>query len=283
MNKLLEQIQYYNNRFPKEQLREIINKKEEFIPDLLEILMYTKENYEEVIGKENYFGHIYAIYLLAQFREKKSFPLIMDLISLPGDIPFGVLGDTITEDLDRIIASVCDSDVEPIKRLIENSNINEYVRISAIRVFLVLFSQKIVSRSEVIEYYKTLFNGGLERKFSQVWGGLISACCDIKAFELLEDIKEVFDEELIEPSFISREDVKFSIPRGSKDEKVILKGTQYSFIEDTIKELEWWACFQERDTYPQKAKKGSNINKNNKKRKNKRKQAKASKKKQRKK
>lgn len=282
MNKLLEEIQYYNNRFPKEQLKEIINKKEEFIPDLLEILTYTKENHEEIAEKENYFGHIYAIYLLAQFREKKSFPLIMDLISLPGDVPFELLGDSITEDLDRIIASVCDGDTEPIKRLIENSGIDEYVRISAIRVFLVLFSQNIVSRSEVIEYYKTLFNGGLERKFSEIWGGLISACCDINAFELLEDIRKVFDEELVEPSFISPEDVKLSIDRSGKGEKVILEGRRYSFIEDTIKELEWWACFQERNTYSQKAKKISSV-KNNKKRKNKRKQAKTSKRKQRKK
>ena len=71
MKELLKEIEYNNGEFPEAQLKEIINCREDFIPELIEILKNAKENYEEILERPNYFAHIYAIFLLAQFKEKK--------------------------------------------------------------------------------------------------------------------------------------------------------------------------------------------------------------------
>ena len=56
-------------------------------------------------------AHIYAMFLLAQFREKRAYPLIVDFFSAPGDIAAEATGDVVTEYLSRILASVCGGDV----------------------------------------------------------------------------------------------------------------------------------------------------------------------------
>ena len=283
MNELLEEIEYNNGKFPEVQLKEIINRKEEFIPELLETLKDAKENYEEIIEKPDYFAHIYASFLLAQFKEKQSFKLILDLVSLPEELSDDLFGDLITEELHKILASVCGGDTEPIKRLVEDSSINEYVRCAAIKVFIVLLGEGVMSQGEVIEYYKSLFEGKLEKEFSQTWNELICSSCEAGPKELYEYIKKAYKDGLVEDEVITLEDVDDAIKIHDKEKFPNLRKEGYSYIEDTIAEIRCWACFSKEDAKPksQFMMGGNKANKN--KKKDKKKQAKASKKKQRKK
>jgi hypothetical protein len=283
MNELLKEIQYNNGKFPEEQLKEIINRKEEFIPELLEILKNAKENYEDIIEEPEYFGHIYASFLLAQFKEAQSFKLIIDLVSLPDEIPDQMFGDLLTEELHKILASVCGGDTEPIKKLVEDRNVNEYVRCAAIKSFIALLGEGVISQSEVLEYYKSLYEGKLERETSQVWNELICSSCEAGPSELYEYIKKAYKDELVEEEFIALEEVSDAIEVHDKEKFPNLKDEGYSFIKDTISELGCWVCFSKdsEKVKPQYMSSGSKGNKD--KKKSKKKSVKATKKKQRKK
>jgi len=283
MNDLLKEIEYNNGKFPKVQLKEIINRKEEFIPELLDILKNAKENYEGILEKSDYFAHIYATFLLAQFKEKQSFKLIIDLVSLPKEIPDDIFGDFLTEDLHKILASVCGGDTQPIKQLVEDSNVNEYVRCAAIKSFIVFLGEGVMSQVEIIEYYKSLFEVKLEREYSQVWNELIYDSCEVGPSELYEHIKKAYEDELVDEECISLEEVDDAIKIHDKAKFPKLKEEGYSFLRDTIDELGCWSCFAREDIEP-KSQYMLGINKMNKsKNKTKKKQVKASKKKQRKK
>ena len=95
-----------------------------------------------------------------------------------------IFRDFLTEDLHKILASVCGGDTQPIKKIVEDSNVNEYVRCAAIKSFIALLGEGVISQSEVIEYYKSLFEGKLEREFSQVWNELIYDSCEAGPSEL---------------------------------------------------------------------------------------------------
>jgi hypothetical protein len=43
--------------------------------------------------------HLFALYLLWEFQAKEALPAIVAAISLPGERPFALFGDSITEDL----------------------------------------------------------------------------------------------------------------------------------------------------------------------------------------
>ena len=86
INEIVEKLKYYTEDLPKEALKEAIKHKEEITPKLLEMLEYTKNNLEKIYYEEDeFFGYIYAIFLLAEFKETRAFPYLIDLINRDED------------------------------------------------------------------------------------------------------------------------------------------------------------------------------------------------------
>jgi hypothetical protein len=189
-------------------------------------------------------AHIYAMYLLAQFREPRAYPLIVEFFSIPGDIVLDTTGDVATEDLGRILASVSCGDIRLMTALIENEHANEYVRVAALRGLVTLVACGEQSRDDIVAYLQRLFQGGIARDVSFVWNGLVSASNALYPEELYDDIKRAYDDELIETFFIRLEDIDATLQRG-KDRVLdeLHHHQRYSLITDTITEMEWWACF----------------------------------------
>lgn len=88
------------------------------------------------------------MFLLAQFREKRAYPLIVNLFSHLGDTSDNIAGDFVCEDLHRVLASVCHGDTTLIKQLIENRDADEYVRGAGLRALLVLVVNGKKTREE---------------------------------------------------------------------------------------------------------------------------------------
>lgn len=245
--KILSDIEYNTGVFPLETLQYAVTQKDKIIPELLDILDYTCANAEELAEQEDYFAHIYAMFLLAQFREPRAYSKIFELVKKPGDIPHHLLGDVITGDLSRLLASVCDGDAELIKQLIEDDSVeDEYVRGDAIKALVVLVANGIKSRDEIMEYFRSLYRGKLKREFSQVWNALVYESCALHPLEVIEDIRQAYEEDLVDPFYIGIEDIEEYLKKKQEDVCNQLKiDRQYSLIDDIIKELSWWAAFDE--------------------------------------
>jgi hypothetical protein len=136
----------------------------------------------------------YAMFLLAQFREQAAYPLLTKFFSTPGDLCLDTTGDVVTEYLGRILASVCHNELEPIKRMIEDPAVNEYVRSACLRTLTIPVLEEKLSRDQVIDYFRDLFHGKLARDPDFIWSALVVACCRLYPEELLDDI-EYFDAE----------------------------------------------------------------------------------------
>ena len=74
----------------------------------------------------------YAFYLLAKRREPRACPYVICWLSLPEEQPFDIAGDIVTQDGDRILAAVCDGNLEPITSLIVNRESDEWGRSAGI-------------------------------------------------------------------------------------------------------------------------------------------------------
>lgn len=231
--------------FPREALTQTIALRQQIIPRLLELIQYANKNYQEVEEQENFIGHIYALYLLAQFREQRAYPLIISFFSLPGEISLDITGDVVTEDLHRILASVYDGDDIPLKNLVENPNINGYVRDAALRTFLVLVACGQKTREEVMEYFQSLFKGKLERQFSQAWNSLVVCCLELYPEEVDADIQQAYADDLVENFYVTPNEVERSYALGKQKVLEELQNNHSNtLINDTIQEMEKWACFK---------------------------------------
>jgi hypothetical protein len=94
--------------FPRQAVEQAIAAQDAITPVFLATLEEYNNNPTALAEKPSYFLHIYALYLLAQFRETRAYPLILEFFSTPGEITLDITGDVVTEDLGRILASVYD-------------------------------------------------------------------------------------------------------------------------------------------------------------------------------
>jgi Protein of unknown function (DUF1186) len=195
---ILKELELYTGRFPKQAMHGAIEQREAITPELLRVLDRAAEDPVKFAEEKDYMLHLFAMYILAQFRERRAYRLIVRIFSAPGETPFDLAGDTVTERLKCLFGSVYDGDPAPLQALVEDENTNEYVRNAALDAFVVLKESGQMSRDEVVAYYRSLFHGKLKRTFSYAWNGLVTAVADLPAPELLEEVRQAYRDELVE-------------------------------------------------------------------------------------
>jgi len=240
--------------FPREALIRAVALREHMTPRLLGFIEYAEEyaiDIEETMSRLL----LYALYLLAQFREKRAYPLIINFFSLPGEISLDITGDVVTEDLPRILACVYDGNDALLKNLIEDITVNQYVRDAALKTFVVLVANGQKSREEVMAYFQSLFRDKLERKLSYIWGALIVCSIDLYPEEVYEDIQQVYANDWVETMFVGFEEVKKAYQLGKEKALALLQENHhYTLIDDTVVELQDWASFKEAPKSQKKSK-----------------------------
>lgn len=220
-------------------LRQAVAKKDEITPHLLKSLERAADNPEEALDEEDD-SFIYALYLLAQFREKLAYPLIVKLVSHPPELVDDLLGIITTEDLHNILASVSLGDTSLIAKLVVNTEVEEYIRAAAIRSWLTLLVSGEKSREEVVDYYRSLFEGGLEDKNEVVWTELVDCSANLYPKDLYKQIEKAFDDGLIDEFFIDLDWVDSQMALG-KELVLAQLPEDHHLIEDAASEVEWWA------------------------------------------
>jgi len=186
------------------------------------------------------------MFLLAQFRETRAYPLVVRFASLPGKLLDSLCGDFITGDLGNVLASVCGGDLQGIYSLIENEATDEWVRGAALGGLVTLVAAGQKSRDVIVSYFAGLFRGKLVRRWSHVWDALVSYSSDLYAEELLDDIKQAYEDGLVDPRYIGLDDVERDLAPG-KDRALerLADDPHRRLVEDSVAEMGWWSCFRE--------------------------------------
>ena len=243
IEEILNGLAHTDNKFPREAMQQAIAQQEEIIPHLLKILETAAGNPNEALDQHN-FSYLYAMFLLAQFRERRAYPLIVKLASLPAKTADEMLGDTITDDLSSILASVCHGDTSLITELIENRDAEQYARGAAIESLVILVARGVKSRDEVMAYFKSLFEGRLEREPSYVWGELVVCATDLYPEEIHEQIEKAFENDLVDEWIIDLDLVNQGLSLGKETALAKLRD-KAKFLDDAIAEMEWWAWYKD--------------------------------------
>jgi hypothetical protein len=132
-------------------------------------------------------------YLLAKWREPRAYPYVIRWLSLPGEGAFDIAGDFVTQDGPRIIAGVCDGDLEPIKTLILDTNVNESCRAVGVSALAALAAWAELPRKPIVDYFLWLASEGLEREPGQVWNSLAADSADIDALDVFPVLRRAYE------------------------------------------------------------------------------------------
>jgi len=246
IQEIFNALQLNTGQFPRKAVEEAVANQAAITPGLLAILEWAEQNVQEIADQPQYMAHIYALFLLAQFREKRAYALIAKFFSIPGEITLDITGDVVTEDLARILASVSYGATSVMEALVENEDINEYVRNAALRGMLTLVACGAIPREDLIAYCQSLFHGKLAREPSHIWNGLAAVSTDLYPDELFEDLKKAYEDGLIDPFFMRFKDVQQDMELGKETVLARLRSSRkYTLIEDSIQEMEGGACFEQ--------------------------------------
>lgn len=245
-SEILHEFERATGTFARAAVKAAVVQRENIAPELLRILEDTVERASQLDAEGDYMAHLYALFLLAQFRETRAYPLVVRFASLPGDLLESLCGEFITEGLGQVLASVSGGDLAGIQSLIENEATDEWVRGAALSSLVTLVAAGQKSRDEIVSYFAGLFRGKLVRRWSHVWDTLISYTSDLYPAELLDDIERAYEDDLVDPSYITFDDVKRNLALGK--DRILARLTDdphRRLVEDTVAEMGWWACFQE--------------------------------------
>ncbi len=294
ITEILESFKIYDGVYKRDQIDAAITSKDEIIPHLIEILENVLVKPEKYAENENLYDHIYAVMLLGHFEESKVHKVIVDIFSLPNDLPDQMFGDIGTSNLPVILLNTCGGSVELIKSMILNKETDDYSRVSACHALAYAVIEGFISRESVIEFFGTLFTGEEADEISDFWGLLAIIVYNLYPEEIMDVINQAYADDLIMPGIIQYSDFEKALESGKDKCLEKLKNKlERDSMNDIHASMSWWACFNEKskalssstdfenDDYPGYSGQLSSKSKKKKKKakKKKRKQAKASKKK----
>jgi len=241
VQEIIDALTPNTSRFPREALAAADQHKEELIPHLLGALDYVCDSADEIMAEDpSYDLHFYAMYLLAQFREKRAFPKLIRLLKKDKDTLDYFLGDVVTEGSHRCLCSVYDGNLGLLKELIEDTNAYQYARNAALETYGFITRGDPAAREEMTDYLRRYIHEHLKDDTSSMPSLVASVVLDEHFFELIPDIKFLYDRNLIDHLFHGGYDsfLDFMFDYRLNEKNI--------FIDAVVEELQHWAKYQQK-------------------------------------
>ena len=242
IKEIVEKLKYYTPELPKEAIKEALKHKEEITPKLLDMLEYTKENLEAICKeKDEFFGYSYAFFILAEFKEKKAFPYLIDILNKDVEVVEYIIGDDYPDYLPRLLASTYNGDDKALFNIIENENVDEFVRSSVLTAFSILYFHGVKSREFLVNYFKKLLEERKENDDAYLYEEIMQEICDLKLTELTEVVKNNIN---LVKNHNDRDEILKELQNVEEINKDVYPFCPlYEYIHDTIEIMEDWNCF----------------------------------------
>jgi hypothetical protein len=185
--------------------------------------------------------------LLGHFKEPKAHKVIIDLFSLPGDIPDQLFGDICTSNLPVILSNTCGGAVESIQSMILNREADDYCRVSACQALAYAVLEGYVPREKAVAFFNTLFTGEEADETSDFWGLIADNVCDLYPDESMDVIKKAYEDDLIMPGIIPYSAFEEALVIG-KDKclEKVKRSLERDRLDDIHDKMSWWSCFNEK-------------------------------------
>ncbi len=249
LDRIIEQLDAAYDKLPRTAIRRAREHRQRIVPKLIEAIRRASADARAGNVPEGN-AHFYALFLLTEFKAKEALPVILEAISLPGQLPEELFDDAITETLPRVLAALAGDRFEVLDNLIADRSCNEFVRWSAAETYLYHVRDGRLTRLEAVERLRAHLRQAIDHRDEAIAGMLTCNLADLCPKEALEEITEAFRCELIDSRMIDLESVEESIAHGETSAMKRLARRKPSGMDDTIEELGWWFSFRDKLAEP---------------------------------
>lgn len=204
-------------------------------------------------GAGDYMLHLYAMHLLAWWRDRRGLQPLMALARMPDvDLLEDLLGDHLTESLHRCMASMAQGDLSPLLALADDGHANVWARRAALRAMMVCVSEGDAQRDTVLAFLRDLG----ERLAARDRAGAATDSMDpdlltdvalvaarMGASDMLPVIRGWYDDGLIDTSITDLATLEELIAVPLEQGLYALRDMGHAYVNNPQREIAWWACF----------------------------------------
>ena len=233
--------------YPAAAVAEAVEHLDELEPQLLALLAEYAD--DPVAADEQHGGMapIFTAYLLAHGRKSSAHPTLLRILSLPGEGPYDVFGDLVTEDMPALLWQTCASDLSGVLELARDREADSYCRAACLDVLSYAWAEGAVSREGAIAVLQEVLTTAKEAPDDGVVvNQAISLLCDLHPGESLDLIREVFALGLVDPFWVAWDEVQVWAERDPEQALQELRRQRLEQLAGTPHEhLHGWAAFRE--------------------------------------
>jgi hypothetical protein len=235
----LEQLALQNRKFPEKALRIVQAQREAAIPRLIEAIEQATANAATgVIVKGGI--TLFALHLLTEFQAKEAWPAIRKAISLPGNAPYDLFTDVISETLPGIIAQFNADSPATIEELIGDQKLNQFVRWSAAGSFLHLVRSGKMTRVDAVHRLRKALKAAVQNNDYKGIDPVLMELYNFAPTEAESEIREAYARNLVGDMATTLEDFEDSFQGGRQWFQESLEECKPTEIADTVEELRGW-------------------------------------------
>lgn len=260
VDRIFERLDEYTGRVPKKELFQFVEYRDQLLPELLERMNTAVSAYKQgaEVGNLPFMG----FFLITELSAQEGLPIIIEMISQPGEGPFDLIGDAVHDVLPRSLAALAFDQVELLNGLFTDPNLNSFVRWSIGSTFVLLVRDGVLTNAEAVSRLRRhlqdilsapdRFVGDLDTDSDQDghWPTIVvDTLCSLLPHDAIDDMYAAFDAGLVDESVIDRSFIERRVAGGDARRKADFAHLGPTGIESTVDELSHWASYQETAAY----------------------------------
>ena len=232
---------------PREAMAAAGERRDEMIPLFLDQIDRLQRADFDTVDEADRSACLFVYYLLGEWRDPRAYRPLAAL--LRHDPPFleHLIGDAITDGSARVIAGVCDGDLQPIYEVIEDPAADMFVRAQMIDALVMIARVRPETRPEVADYLERFFAYEFEKP-EILWGTWAFAVADLGLEHLEPQVRQAFEQGWVSPDEADfdffQEQLRKAVEHGESPWFHRSRNTQ--LIESAIDELSRWYSFSDR-------------------------------------
>lgn len=180
-----------------------------------------------------------ALCLLTEFRATEALPVIVEILTLPGELPERLLDDALNEVMPRTLATLAGDQLVLLDGVIRDPKVNEYSRWAAINVRGYLVRDGRLSQAEGVQALQRHLRDAIDRLDGAIGTPLVLDLTALGGRNAYDTIVEAFKAGIVDTSMIDLAEAEEEFAEtGFKDRS--LKHLRPTGIDDTTAEIETW-------------------------------------------
>lgn len=194
LQKAIESITLHSGqfpaKFPKEELETISAHRDEAIPCLRGAIEKAINENDNIDSEYNLY--FYALFLLAQFQDRESFPKILELASLPSDTLDFLIGDAVTEGLNDCLFNTYNGDLQLLKNAIFNAQADDFARSAMLDVMGQLYLDKSLEKQAWQDFLREIVYG--ESIGDYIYTAVAEIICKCHFTEMIPELRRLYQD-----------------------------------------------------------------------------------------